>query len=89
MKLGIIGPGFLGTIIKWRFKKNHEVVLFGRNDPLKTINDFDLIIICVAPRSKEEYEACYVGTCQNVISHLKKNLEVFLQLICAYVCYNY
>ena len=76
MKLGIIGPGFLGTIIKWRFKKNHEVVLFGRNDSLKTINDFDLIIICVAPRSKEEYEACYVGTCQNVISHLKKPIPI-------------
>ncbi len=76
MKLGIIGPGFLGTIIKWRFEKCHEVMLFRRNDPLDSINDCDLLIICVAPRSRDEYEACYIGTCRNVIYHLKKPIPI-------------
>jgi 1,4-dihydroxy-6-naphthoate synthase len=68
MKIGIIGPGFLGSRLKRHFEKDHEVFIFSRTTPLENIKTCEIIIISVAPKNRNEYESCYVETCNKVIS---------------------
>lgn len=76
MKIGIVGPGFLGTRLKSHFEKDHQILVFSRNSSLEGINDCDCLIITIAPKHKDEYEACYLQTCNKIIDQLKKDIPI-------------
>lgn len=76
MKIAIVGPGFLGKKLASHLSIKHNLTLLGRGFDVNKLNLFELIIVTVAPKNKEEYESCYLELARHITQNISSDIPI-------------